>query len=56
MQTSKALDRHKARVGKQRKAADKLLREAVEMDGTLVDSEVLWNNLIAAAKEIYNEA
>lgn len=59
MQTSKALDRHKTKIGKQRKEADRMLREALRYDEwnpSRSDKVAMWDALMMAAKEIYNEA
>ena len=55
MQTSKALDRHKTKVGRQRKAADKLLREVIKLENSPIPARILWDTLVAEAKDIYNE-
>ena len=58
MQTSKALDRHKTKVGKQRKAADQMLREALRYDGFSLsrdDKVSMWDVLMIAARELYGK-
>ena len=58
MQTSKALDRHKTKVGKQRKEADRMLREALRYDEwnpSMSDKVAMWDALMQAARDFYGK-